>query len=108
MKGNIDPMKKVISLILELCRLIILLVLTLYVLNLLERNLTKIITGRTDFYWSMTIGNIFLFFVIYRNFLQFNGWYRSEQNIKLNRMTSIMFILISIGLIVVPIIINIK
>ena len=101
-------MKKVITFILELCRLIILLVLTLYVLNLLERNLTKIITGRADFYWSMTIGNIFLFFVIYRNIFQFNGWYKSEQNIKLSRTTSIMFILLSIGLIVVPIIININ
>lgn len=101
-------MRKSITFVLELLRLVVLLLLTLYVLSILEKNLIKIITGRTDIYWSMTIGNIFIFFLLYRNYFQFHGWYRREQNVKLSRMTSTIFIMISISLIIGPILLNIK
>lgn len=101
-------MKKLTTFVLELCRIIVLFALTLYVLDLVERNLLKIITGRTEYYWSMTVGNLFIFFVIYRNYFQFNGWYKSEQNLKLSKTATRLFILISLGLIIVPILINFR
>lgn len=100
-------MKKLVAFLLELCRIVFLLLITLYVLDKLERILIKMITGKIDFHWSMTIGNLLLFFIMYRNYFQFNGWYKSKQNKKLSRTTSKIFISISIGFIIVPILINV-
>jgi len=95
-------MKKGIAFLFELCRIVLLLLLTMYVLDKLERFLIKLISESMEFHWGMIFGNLLLFFIAYRNYLQFNGWYKSDQNKKLSRSTSLVFILISAGLMIVP------
>jgi len=38
-----------------------------------------------DYAWMLGIANIIIIFVVYRNILQFNGWFKSIRNKKLNR-----------------------
>jgi len=37
---------------------------------------------------TLVLGSFLLFFLIYRNYLQFTGWYRSTENKKLPKATS--------------------
>lgn len=96
-------MSKVVSFIFEILRLCILLVLTLYILGMLERSIYQWVFGEPLDYWSMGVGNILVFFVLYRNYFQFKGWYKSENNQKLSKNTTIILVLISLILILIPI-----
>lgn len=96
-------MLKLGSFILELLRMCILLILTLLILGGLERLIYSIMLGTPLYNWSMGIGNIVLFFILYRNYFQFMGWYKSAKNQKLNTSTTIGLAVISLMLIVIPI-----
>lgn len=72
-------MQKFVSFILELLRLSILLGLTLLLLGGMERIIYEVIKGKAIFHWSMTVGNIIIFFILYRNYFQFKGWYKSQK-----------------------------
>lgn len=54
--------------------------------------------------WLGFIAYFFLFLVLYRNKLQFKGWYESKNNKKLSKTTTISLTAISVLLIVMPII----
>ncbi|WP_238652410.1 hypothetical protein [Paenibacillus piscarius] len=70
--------------LIEMVRMVVLLVLTLLLLGATEQWLFTMLYGREGFLYTAVPGNVLLFAVMYRNHLQFKGWYRSEQNLKLN------------------------
>jgi len=96
-------MFKWVSFILELLRLCILLVLTLLILGGLERIIYKMMFGEPIYHWSMTLGNMIIFLVLYRNYFQFKGWYISEHNKKLNKISTRSLTAISLALLIIPI-----
>lgn len=95
-------MMKLGSFILEILRLCLLFIITLFVFGGLERLVYKAIVGHPIDNWSMGIGNIILFFVLYRNYFQFKGWYKSEKNQKLRPLTTRILTVLSLILIMVP------
>ncbi|MEK5395148.1 hypothetical protein ACN6KS_05580 [Paenibacillus nitricinens] len=96
-------MMKFASFIVELFRLCILLVLTLFILGGAERFVYQSIFGQPVYNWSMALGNVLIFFMLYRNHFQFKGWYKSEKNVKLTLLTTRIITVISLGLILLPI-----
>lgn len=95
-------MMKLGSFILEILRLCVLLIVTLIVLGGLERLAYEAIVGHPIDSWSIGIGNLMIFFVLYRNYLQFKGWYKSEKNQKLHPLTTRILTVISLVLIMIP------
>ena len=96
-------MLKLLSFVLELLRLCILFVLTLLILGWLEKNLYELIFGIEIYYSSMTLGNTLIFLILYRNYFQFKGWYKSEENKKLSKVTTRNLAVLSLILIIIPI-----
>jgi hypothetical protein len=96
-------MLKLGSFILELFRMCVLLVLTLFILGGLERLVYQFIFGQPVYNWSMGLANFLIFFILYRNHFQFKGWYKSEKNQKLTILTTRIITVISVGLILLPI-----
>ena len=52
--------------------------------------------------WLGAIAILLLIFVLYRNKLQFSGWYKGEGKVKLPKSLTVILILSSIFLIVLP------
>lgn len=102
-EGEALEMTKLGSFILELLRLCVLLVLTLFILGGVERFIYQSIFGQPVYNWSMALGNLLLFFMMYRNHFQFKGWYKSQKNQKLTILTTRIITVISLGLIILPI-----
>lgn len=96
-------MLKLASFILELLRMCVLLILTLLILGGLERLIYSIMLGTPLYNWSMGIGNIVLFFILYRNYFQFMGWYKSVKNQRLSTSITRSLAVISMILIIIPI-----
>jgi len=96
-------MLKLLSFVLELLRLCILFVLTLLILGWLEKNLYELKFGIEIYYSSMTLGNTLIFLILYRNYFQFKGWYKSEENKKLSKVTTRNLAVLSLILIIIPI-----
>lgn len=99
-------MTKIISSFIELARIWILLMIILLVFGGAERYIYRTIFDTELYYWTMTLGNFIAFFVLYRNFLQFKGWYKSDKNKKLSRQLTFCLLMISIALVIVPALIN--
>ncbi len=55
-----------------------------------------------DFTWMPATANIIIIFVLYRNVLQFGGWFKSKQNKRLGKIYSRILILVSLVLILIP------
>lgn len=91
------------SFVLEMIRLVILLVLSLLVLGGVERAVYEAVFGHPVYHWTMTAGNLLLFLVLYRNYLQFKGWFKSENNKKLNKATTRGLVTVSAVLLLLPI-----
>ena len=97
-------MSKLGGFILEMLRMCILFVICSIVLGGLERWIYQVIFGYPQYNWSMMIGNVGLFFILYRNFFQFKGWYKSEKNKKLSRTLTRSLTAISLALVIVPVV----
>ncbi|GAB6988783.1 hypothetical protein [Paenibacillus pini] len=95
-------MLKLGSFILELFRLSILFVLTVLILGGLEKSLYEFIFGHPINHWSMAVGNIIVSIVLYRNYYQFSGWYKSDKNKKLSRGITKSLMTIAYVLVLVP------
>lgn len=52
--------------------------------------------------WPGSLAVVILLFVLYRNKLQFSGWYKGKGKVKLPKSLSIVLILISIILLISP------
>lgn len=95
-------MVKLGSFMLEMVRMLVLLLLVSALLGSLENGLFKMIHNREAIPWLFTAGNLLLYFVLYRNKLQFQGWYRSAHNRKLKTVTTVMLTGISLLFILLP------
>ncbi|MEK3795686.1 hypothetical protein MKX42_28470 [Paenibacillus sp. FSL R7-0204] len=95
-------MGKLATFIVEMLRLVILLILTLFVLGGVEQWIFKMAYGREGFLYTALPGNLLVFFVVYRNYWQFKGWYQSEKNRKLNPGLTRSLIVVALFLIVLP------
>lgn len=102
-EGEALEMTKLGSFILELLRMCVLLMLTLFILGGVERFIYQSIFGQPVYNWSMALGNLLIFFMLYRNHFQFKGWYKSQKNQKLTILTTRITTVISLGLIIQPI-----
>lgn len=76
-------MSKFASFTAEILRLGVLLILTILLLGGVEQWIFKAVYGWEGYLYSAVAGNILVFFVMYRNYWQFRGWYKSEKNRKL-------------------------
>lgn len=56
--------------------------------------------------WSGSLAVVILLFVLYRNKLQFSGWYKGKGKVKLPKTLSIVLILISIILLILPLLVE--
>lgn len=65
-------------------------------------NIYTISEAAESYSWLGAIAILLLLFVLYRNKLQFSGWYKGEGRVKLPKSVSLTFILCSILLILLP------
>ncbi|MBO7743231.1 hypothetical protein I8J29_03425 [Paenibacillus sp. MWE-103] len=89
-------MVKGAAFLLELARIVVLLFLTLFLLDGLERAVFGTF-GEPRPSLLRGVGNFALFVVLYRNALQFNGWYKSERSRRLGRAWTMGLILMASG-----------
>lgn len=52
--------------------------------------------------WLAAIANWIIVFIVYRNFLQFRGWDKSSNKAKISRPTTIVLIVVSAILFIIP------
>ena len=65
-------------------------------------NIYTINEATESYSWLGAIAILLLLFVLYRNKLQFSGWYKREGRVKLPKSVSLTLILSSILLILLP------
>lgn len=87
---------------LELLRIIILLVLLGGLGWMLIENAYTINETTESFSWLGGIGILILFFILYRNKLQFYGWFKGKNKKKLPKNVWITLITFSVILIITP------
>ncbi|OKP83596.1 hypothetical protein A3842_08800 [Paenibacillus sp. P3E] len=95
-------MSKLATFVLEILRMCLLLLLTLGLLGGLEYGLFKLLYGWTIYPGSAAAGNLILFFVLYRNYWQFKGWFKSDKNQRLGRNLTFSLTSLSLLLILLP------
>lgn len=88
--------------VLELLRILVLLLVFGAIAALLTENIYKVNESVTAYAWISGIALLLLFFVAYRNTLQFSGWYKGEQRKKLPKKVTLTLLSISIVLLVAP------
>ncbi|CQR53409.1 hypothetical protein [Paenibacillus riograndensis] len=95
-------MGKLATFVLELLRMCLLLIITIGLLGGLEDAIFKLLYGWTIYPGSAVVGNIILFFVLYRNYWQFRGWFESDKNQRLEQHLTRSLIGLSLLLILLP------
>ncbi|HLR42721.1 MAG TPA: hypothetical protein VK067_05680 [Pseudogracilibacillus sp.] len=88
--------------VLELLRILVLLVIFGAVAAVLTESIYTVNESVAAYAWISGIALLLLFFVAYRNALQFSGWYKGEQRKKLPKKVTAILISISIVLLLVP------
>lgn len=88
--------------ILELFRIIFIFILIGVVAWLVVGNIYTIRGVNEDYHWVAAIGIYVFVFVLYRNKLQFSGWYKGKGREKLSKKTTIVLISGSVFLLVLP------
>lgn len=56
--------------------------------------------------WLGALAILILLFVLYRNKLQFSGWYKSKDRKKLSKKVSVLLISLSVILVITPFILS--
>ncbi|MFO1443846.1 hypothetical protein KDN24_11630 [Bacillus sp. Bva_UNVM-123] len=93
--------------LLELIRIIVIFVFFYGILGSLLYNVySKIGITIEKYGWLGYIAILLLFILLYRNKLQFSGWYTGKGREKLPKKVSIILVSISILLLVLPMILN--
>lgn len=92
--------------ILEILRIIIIIIVLGALGSWLISYLYKYFDVPTDKDLTGTIGVYILLFVLYRNKLQFNGWYKGNGRHKLSKRTTRVLIGMGFAFIIAPIILN--
>jgi hypothetical protein len=88
--------------LLELLRIIFFLGLLGALGWLIVGNIYRINEATESYSWLGAIAILILIFVLYRNKLQFSGWYKGEGRVKLSKSVTVTLILSSILLIILP------
>ncbi|WP_078502292.1 hypothetical protein [Paenibacillus selenitireducens] len=85
-------MKKIVLMLLEFLRIIIMMFFFVSIVTNLERSFYEpLFHWYGEFHFPLFVGNFMLFLVWYRNRLQFSGWFTHDGQEKLSRkMTRIM------------------
>lgn len=91
---------------LELLRIILILVILGALGWAVIGNIYTINESTESYSWLGAIAILILLFVLYRNKLQFSGWYKGKEKVKLPNSVSIMLIISSILLIIMPFILD--
>ncbi|MBX4147717.1 hypothetical protein [Paenibacillus lautus] len=101
-------MTKLASSILEMIRMMIIMMIFVMVLGNIEHQMLKSRIPWNGLYWLFLFaGNVLWFHVLYRNRLQFSGWYRSAATQhKLSRNTTRIVMAMGMVLIGAPIMIT--
>ncbi|KOP67799.1 hypothetical protein AMS62_22990 [Bacillus sp. FJAT-18019] len=95
-------MAKLASSILEMIRMKIIMMIFVMILSNIEQQILELwIPWEGLYYLFLFIGNVLWFAVLYRNRLQFSGWYRSKLQEKLSRKST--WILMSLGTIFIAV-----
>ncbi|QHT60807.1 hypothetical protein GXP70_13180 [Paenibacillus lycopersici] len=82
------------AIVLELLRICVVAALWLYLAAAVERHLFQKLELSGEAAVTRASGNLMLFYVLYRNWLQFRGWYTSSLNRKLGkRVTALLVVL---------------
>lgn len=95
-------MVKFATFLAEMLRLVFLLVMTLFLLGSVEQWVFKLLYGWNGTLYTSSAGNILVFFLLYRNYWQFKGWYQSDKNQKLKLGWTRSLGILSLLLILVP------
>lgn len=92
----------------EVIRMMILLMVIVAILGEVEKRLFSSIMTWHDYDGMILLGgNVLLYFVLYRNKLQFHGWYRSaETQRKLSKKATSSYVSLGIILIMTPAILS--
>lgn len=73
-------MTKLMTACMEIIRMMLLMVMFVGLLSEMERRILSAFTTWDEYYgFFLLMGNLLLFFVLYRNKLQIHGWYRSSE-----------------------------
>lgn len=88
--------------LLELIRILILLLLLGTAGSILLTLVYQTSQEPLPFTWLGTIALLILIFVLYRNRLQFTGWYRGEGRVKLPKSVALLLIFVALLLMVSP------
>lgn len=92
----------VLRTILELLRIVIIIVIFGALGGVVLGNLYTINDHTEQYSWLGVIAILLLVFVLYRNKLQFSGWYKGKGRVRLPRMVSYILVLSAIILIILP------
>ncbi|SEK34296.1 hypothetical protein SAMN04488688_101514 [Paenibacillus sp. cl141a] len=101
-------MTKLASSILEIIRMMIMMMIVTAVLGSIEHQILKSwISWEESYFLFLFAGNVCWFLVLYRNRLQFSGWYRSaETQRKLSRNATRTIVAFGALLIAAPVILT--
>ena len=89
--------------ILELVRIIFLFAIVGAILGSFVQYIYSEFDTDTDRYgWMVFVAIFFLNFVLYRNKLQFSGWYKGKDKVKLPKIVSKILIFSSVCLLLLP------
>lgn len=106
MKDVFISLRTMVSVILELIRIIVLFLLLGAIGGLFVESIYTSFSTEPKYFWLGYIGILILIVVLYRNKLQFSGWYKGKGMKKLPKILSQMFIFSSIILLLLPPIIS--
>lgn len=93
--------------ILELLRVLFILIVGTGVLSYFEiwvYGLIGIDMIANSMMWMGSLANLIIVFVIYRNFLQFSGWFKSSKSTKISRRHAIGLLGVATILLIMPLI----
>ncbi|HLR59807.1 MAG TPA: hypothetical protein VK094_04990 [Pseudogracilibacillus sp.] len=91
---------------LELLRIIVILGLLGALGWVVIENIYTINETTKNYSWLGALAILILLFVLYRNKLQFSGWYKGKGRKKLSKKVSVMLISLSIILVIMPVILS--
>lgn len=87
---------------LELLRILVILGIFFAVGWVIIGNIYSLNEATESYSWLGAIAILILIFVFYRNKLQFSGWYKGEERVKLPKSVTVTLILSSRLLIILP------
>jgi len=96
-------MMKIITFIIEILRIIVLLAIFLIAVDWIVRSVYGVfIDWKSEYGSYLLLGNFLLFFLLYRNYFQFTGWYKSAANKKLSRAESYALLIVVVIIYAIP------